>query len=137
MKSYSNVVELTVDNHGEKTIKRIHFDMYNDEEEVLSFLTPDGIRIRREDVGSYDQDKFHINVTKISEKYYVDIELLNKLESAVSLTHFTKKEELYKISDNNKIFLEILKNRKNLSYGPDIIKQYLKNFEIRQNKNSD
>lgn len=30
MNTYSNVVELTVDNHGEKTIKRIHFDMYND-----------------------------------------------------------------------------------------------------------
>ena len=39
MSAYSNVIELTIDNHGKKVVKRIHFDMYNGEREVLSVFT--------------------------------------------------------------------------------------------------
>lgn len=134
MDAYSNVVELTIDNHGEKVTKRIHFDMFNDEKDVLSVFTPDGKRIRREDIGTYDPAEYHINVAKVLEKYYVNKKALNELESVVAVLYFTKEDDVYKIASNNEMLLELLKERKRVLDDPKIIKHYIQIFEIGQNK---
>jgi len=128
MNAYSNVIELSLDNHGKKVIKKIYFDMNNGEEELISVFTPEGIRIRREDVGTYDPAEYHINVEKVFEKYYVDREELNELERAVAILYFIKEDDVHKIAGDNEMLLELLKERERVLHDPEIIKNYLQSF---------
>lgn len=110
---------------GEKIVKKkIFIDMYNGEDELITAFTADGKRRKREDIDIDTPASYHINVSKVFEKYYVDRKELDDFEKMLAIMFFTKKEDLYKIAGDDENLLRVLKEREKLSEDPEIIKEY-------------
>ena len=98
--------------------------MYNGEDELITAFTADGKRRKREDIDIDTPASYHINVSKVFEKYYVDRKELDDFEKMLAIMFFTKKEDLYKIAGDDENLLKVLKEREKLSEDPEIIKEY-------------
>ena len=107
--------------------------MYNGEDDLITVFTKDG-RANREDIDIDTPASYHINVSKVFEKYYIDKEELDDFEKFLAIMIFTRTKDLYKIAGNDEMLLKLLKERKRVSEDPEIIKEYYKERDEKYKK---